>query len=124
MQVLTHAEIGRFLARAKEEGYYELFLLELSTGMRRGEIVGLKWSDFNAANNSLRIARQANRVKGKTVIQPPKTKTSIRTVVLPQYMTEILAEMKRQRPEANFELVDPYTFFALAKYAVEHGLTY
>ena len=82
------------LARAKEEGYYELFLLELSTGMRRGEIVGLKWSDFNASTGSLRIARQANRVKGKTVIQPPKTKTSIRTVVLPQDMTEILTEMK------------------------------
>ena len=41
MQVLTPAEISRFLARAKEEGYYELFLLELSTGMRRGEILGL-----------------------------------------------------------------------------------
>ena len=40
MQVLTPAEIERFLARAKEEGYYELFLLELSTGMRRGEILG------------------------------------------------------------------------------------
>ena len=90
MQILTKSELGRFFARAKEEGYYELFLLELSTGMRRGEIVGLKWSDFNASTGSLRIARQANRVKGKTVIQPPKTKTSIRTVVLPQYMTEIL----------------------------------
>ena len=97
MQILTKSELGRFFARAKEEGYYELFLLELSTGMRRGEIVGLKWSDFNAANNSLRIARQANRVKGKTVVQPPKTKTSIRTVVLPQYMTEILTEMKKEK---------------------------
>ncbi len=37
---------------------------------------------------------------------------------------EILAEMKRQRPEANIELVDPHTFFAFAKYAVENGLTY
>ena len=97
MKVLTSNEIGRFLARAKEEGYYELFLLELSTGMRRGEIVGLKWSDFNAATSSLRIARQANRVKGKTVVQPPKTRTSIRTVVLPPYMTEILTEMKKEK---------------------------
>ena len=97
MQILSKSELGRFFARAKEEGYYELFLLELSTGMRRGEIVGLKWSDFNAATSSLRIARQANRVKGKTVVQPPKTKTSIRTVVLPQYMTEILTEMKKEK---------------------------
>ena len=42
MQVLTEAEITRFLIQAKSEGYYELFLLELTTGMRRGEILGLK----------------------------------------------------------------------------------
>ncbi len=36
-------EIIRFLHQAKEEGYYELFLLELGTGMRRGEILALKW---------------------------------------------------------------------------------
>ena len=42
MQVLTQTEIVRFLIQAKSEGYYEMFLLELTTGMRRGEIVGLK----------------------------------------------------------------------------------
>ena len=47
MQVLTQNEIIRFLHQAKEEGYYELFLLELGTGMRRGEILALKWSDLN-----------------------------------------------------------------------------
>lgn len=37
--MLTQNEILRFLHQAKEEGYYELFLLELGTGMRRGEIL-------------------------------------------------------------------------------------
>ena len=97
MQILTQSEIGRFLARAKEEGYYELFLLELSTGMRRGEILGLKWSDLNLANGSLKIARQVVPAGSKIVIQPPKTKNSIRTVILPPYMVEILAEMKKNK---------------------------
>ena len=97
MQVLTQSEIGRFLARAKEEGYYELFLLELSTGMRRGEILGLKWSDLNLSDGSLRIAREVVPAGGKIVIQPPKTKNSIRTVVLPPYMVAILAEMKKSK---------------------------
>ena len=44
-------------------------------------------------------------------------------LVSPTQHDEILAEMKRQRPEANFELLDPYSFFALAKYAYENGLT-
>jgi len=97
MQVLTQAEIGRFLARAKEEGYYELFLLELSTGMRRGEILGLKWSDLNINDGSLRIVREIVPAGSKIVIQPPKTKNSVRTVVLPPYMVEILAEMKKNK---------------------------
>ena len=97
MQILSPSELGRFLARAKEEGYYELFLLELSTGMRRGEILGLKWSDLKLADGSLRIARQVVAAGNKTVVQPPKTKTSIRTIILPPYMVEILAEMKKQK---------------------------
>ncbi len=55
MKVLTQSEVIRFLNRAKEEGYYELFLLELGTGMRRGEILALKWSDLNFTTGELRI---------------------------------------------------------------------
>ena len=94
MQVLTPAEIIRFLTQAKEEGYYEIFLLELTTGMRRGEIIGLKWRDLDLATGELHIARQVIRVKGETVVSQPKTKSSIRTVILAPDMVEILAELK------------------------------
>ena len=97
MKVLTPSEMERFLARAKEEGYYEFFILELSTGMRRGEILGLKWNDINLTDGSLRISRQVVLAAGKVVIQSPKTKTSVRTIVLPPYMIEILAKMKRHK---------------------------
>ena len=97
MQVLTPNELGRFLARTKEEGYYEMFLLELSTGMRRGEILGLKWSDLNLTNGSLRIARQVVAAGSQTLVQAPKTKNSIRTIILPPYMIELLAEMKKHK---------------------------
>ena len=96
MQVLTPAEIIRFLTQAKEEGYYEIFLLELTTGMRRGEIIGLKWSDLDLATGELHIARQVIRVKGETVVSQPKTKSSIRTVILAPDMVEILAELKAE----------------------------
>ena len=96
MQVLTPAEIIRFLTQAKEEGYYEIFLLELTTGMRRGEIIGLKWRDLDLATGELHIVRQVIRVKGKTVVSQPKTKSSIRTVILAPDMVEILAELKTE----------------------------
>ncbi len=94
MQILTPNEMARFLAQAKEEGYYEIFLLELSTGMRKGEILGLKWGDLNLGTGELRISREVVRANSKTLVTPPKTKSSIRTVVLPPYMVEILAKMK------------------------------
>ena len=95
MQVLTPAEIVRFLTQAKEEGYYEIFLLELTTGMRRGEILALKWRDLNLSTGELHIARQVIRVKGETMVSQPKTKSSIRTVILAPDMVEILAELKQ-----------------------------
>ncbi len=94
MKVLTQNEVIRFLNRAKEEGYYELFLLELGTGMRRGEILALKWSDLNFTIGELHIERQVNVFNKKQVISAPKTKSSIRTVILPPSLLQILSEYK------------------------------
>ena len=94
MQVLTQEEIMRFLIQAKAEGYYELFLLELTTGMRRGEILGLKWSDLNMQTGDLHISRQVVKVKGKTIVSTLKTKSSVRTIRLAKEMVELLTELK------------------------------
>ena len=94
MQVLTQNEILRFLHQAKEEGYYELFLLELGTGMRRGEILALKWSDLNFTTGELRIERQVYIIKAEVIISAPKTKASIRTVILPPSLLKTLAVYK------------------------------
>ena len=91
MKVLTQTEIVRLLNQAYDEGYYEMFLLELTTGMRRGEILGLKWRDLNLETGELNIKRQLT-TKGISV---PKTKSSIRTILLPPDMLDLLREMKK-----------------------------
>ncbi len=95
MKVLTQSEVIRFLDRAKEENYYELFLLELATGMRRGEILALKWSDLNFKTGELRIERQVNVIHGESIISEPKTKSSIRTAILPKALLKILSEYRK-----------------------------
>ena len=95
MKVLSMEEIQRFLIQAKEEGMYELFLLELTTGMRRGEILALTWDDLNFETGELRINKQVTPVGGKNIISEPKTKAAFRTIILPPAMVELLREYKK-----------------------------
>ena len=95
MQVLTKEEMKRFLIQAKYDGYYEIFIMALSTGMRRGENVGLKWKDLNFETGQLDIGRQVTRVKGGLIITEPKTKDSIRSIILPTNILNILKEYKK-----------------------------
>ena len=92
LQVLTREEMQRFLIQAKEEGYFELFLLELATGLRRGEILALQWDDLDFGTGALRIQRQVYRANGKLVVSEPKTKAALRTIVLPSSLVEVLKE--------------------------------
>ena len=95
MKVLTREEMQRFIIQAKHDGYLELFILELSTGMRRGEILGLQWDDLNMKTGVLKISRQVVLLNGKIHISEPKTKTSIRTIILPKDIIKILKEYKK-----------------------------
>ena len=91
-QVLTREELQRFLIQAKYEGYYELFLLELATGLRRGELLALQWSDLDLDTGELRVRRQINRVRGTLTTSEPKTRSSLRTILLPEAVTAALRE--------------------------------
>lgn len=90
MKVLAPEEIQRLLIQAREDGCYELLLLELATGLRRGEILALQWDDLNFRTGALRVERQVHRVKGELVVSPPKTKAGNRTVLLPAPILKVL----------------------------------
>ena len=97
MEVLTKEEMQRFLIQAKEEGYLEMFLLEISTGMRRGELLGLKWDDLNFDTHELIIQRQVQRINGKLEASVPKTKASVRTIVLAESIVKMLEKYKNNK---------------------------
>ena len=94
IEVLSHEEIARLLIQAKEEGFYELILLGLATGMRRGELLGLKWDDINFTTGELSIRREYTTLGSDYIISTPKTKSSNRMILLPPEMLELLAELK------------------------------
>ena len=96
MQVLTQEEMHRFLVQAKQDGYYELFLLELATGMRLGEILALQWTDLTFRTGALQISKSMYYSRGQLHITEPKTKSSIRTVVLPEVLLKVLADYQQR----------------------------
>ena len=96
MKVLSKEEIQRFLIQAKAEGVYELFLLELTTGLRRGEILALTWDDLNFETGELHISKQVTPVGGKNIISEPKTKAAFRTIILPPVMVGLLREYRKE----------------------------
>ena len=95
MQVLTREELQRFLIQAKFEGYYEVFLLDLATGLRRGELMALQWDDLNFKTGVLNVNKQVYDVRGQLQISTPKTKNSVRKIVLPPAVVAVLQEHKK-----------------------------
>ena len=95
MQVLTGEEIQRLLIQAKEDGCFELLLLELSTGLRRGEILALQWDDLDFRTGVLRVERQVLRIRGKLVVSQPKTRASSRSILLPTPVLKILEQYRQ-----------------------------
>ena len=90
MKVLMPEEIQRLLIQAREDSCYELLLLELSTGLRRGEICALQWNDLNLKTGALQVERQVHRARGELVVSPPKTQAGRRTVLLPPPVLNVL----------------------------------
>lgn len=95
MQVLSRQELQRFFMQAKADGCFELFLLNLSTGLRRGELLALQWSDLDLDAGTLSVTKQIYEVNGKMQISIPKTKASIRKLVLPPAVIEVFREYQK-----------------------------
>lgn len=83
-------QLASFLREAKESGVFEMYYIELATGLRRGELLGLKWEDLDLEQCTLRVQRQVSRINGEVVEAPLKTKNSYRTISLGEDAVGIL----------------------------------
>lgn len=97
MQILNEEQLTAFLAAIdKDEVWRDFFYTELTTGLRRGEICGLKWADFDVAACTLKVNRSVGiKGGGELTIDLPKTPNSIRTIILPATTTERLRKRKK-----------------------------
>ena len=99
-RTLSPTRARHFLETLKGDRNEALFSLMLSTGLRRGEALGLVWKDFDREAGVIRVLRQLKREGGSLVTTDTKTFRSRRALNLPeQMMTTLLAHEQRQRGE-------------------------
>src|SRR5262245_34721814 len=79
-------------------------LVAVTTGMRRGELLGLRWSDIDLKAARLTVNQSLERLQGKTVFKSPKTKTSRRTITLPALTVEALTKHRAAQAEERLRL--------------------
>lgn len=116
MQFWTEQEALRFMKKAEQDRLGAAFYLALTTGMRRGEVLGLKWTDIDWAKSSLKVRHNLVEVRhesegriyqGKPTVsklrvevQAPKTKRSKREIPLsPKTMEKLHAHREQQKIE-------------------------
>ena len=94
MKTLTADQLSTFFLEAKETGVYELYYLDLATGLRRGELLGLKWTDVDFDRGVLKIQRAISRQNGRVEEAPLKTKNAYRTLPLSADAIDVLKMQK------------------------------
>ena len=98
MNLLSRESMQKLLIQAKEEKYYELFLLEFATGLRLGKLTALQWEDLNLTTGELRISEQAVVIGSEVVVTEPRTKAAVRTLLLPPKVLEVFREYRNRNP--------------------------
>lgn len=110
MKILKPENIKDYLEEANRRGVLPLFFLELCSGLRKGELVALLWSDLDVENKTNSISKQAVRVKGGGVkVTTPKTSTSIRVESIPQEAVDLLIKEHEKHPDNPYMFPSPVT---------------
>ena len=110
MKILPQESIAAYFKEAERRGVLAMFFLELSTGLRKGELAALLWEDLDTDARTLRVDKQATAVPGGGVkVTRPKTETSIRTLSVPKETVELLKAEHAKHPDNPYMFPSPVT---------------
>jgi integrase len=100
MKVLTPEQARRFLEAAKGTRFDALFVLAVTSGMRQGELLGLRWQDLDLDRAIITVRSTMQRIDGEWRFMEPKSQKSRRQIVVALVAVEAL---KRHRAQQNAE---------------------
>jgi integrase len=115
MHVLSAEQLGIFLGTIRGDRLEALYIVDLTTGMRQGELLALRWANLDLAAGTLRITHTLYRRKaGDYAFTRPKTRDSERTVLLAPVAVEALRAHRARQLEERLALGDAWQDLDLA----------
>ena len=110
MKILHPDNIHVYLKAAEARGVLPLFYLELTSGVRKGELVALLWSDLDIEKKTLSVTKQALRgPNGEVRVGRPKTDNSMRSISIPQEAVDLLIQEHAKHPDNPYMFPSPKT---------------
>lgn len=103
-QFWTQEQARQFLASVRDDELYPLWLTALSLGLRKGELLGLRWSDVDLDDARVTIRRNRVKVGTKIVEGPPKTESSKRSIGLDTDLAAVLRKYRKEQAERKMRL--------------------
>lgn len=97
VQALTEAQAVTFLASIEGHRLEALYHLLLLCGLRQGEARAIEWGDLDLEHSTLSITKTSQRLRQGFITKSPKTRSSVRTISLPETTVGLLQKMKEQR---------------------------
>ena len=91
MKTLRPGDLKAYLDAAERRNALAMFYLELVSGIRKGELVALRWEDLDVPNKTISVSKQATKDENNNlIVARPKTENSVRQISIPQEAVELL----------------------------------
>jgi len=110
MKILPPEHMKAYLEAAERRGLLPMFYLELVSGLRKGELVALRWDDLNIQQRTISVSKQYVRnPDGSLELTRPKTENSVRLVSIPQAAVDLLIQEHTLHPDSPYLFPSPLT---------------
>lgn len=99
IQTWSIEQANHYLEASQDRRLYIVYVLAIYTGMRRGEILGLRWEDVDFERGRISVRQTLCKVGSEIVLQEPKTKSSRRLLSVPEFAMKALSKHKARQNE-------------------------